>query len=125
LRILLVDDDISSVDALRELLQFAGHQVAWAENGQAALELLRDGSDWCAILLDIMMPEMDGYEFRRRQLDDPEIAGIPVIVVTADGRAKEKAKLLKTERCFQKPLPPEALLKEVRNLCPITGGVPN
>ena len=79
LRILVVDDDPASVEALCELLETAGHDVDYAENGRQALELLRDGERFCVILLDIMMPVMNGYEFREEQLKDPNLASIPVI----------------------------------------------
>jgi CheY-like chemotaxis protein len=118
LRVLLVDDDTASVEALRDLLELAGHRVVCAENGRAALERLRTGDAFCVILLDVMMPVMDGYEFRKEQLRDPKLASIPVIVVTADGRAREKARQLGTERYFQKPFSPPDLLRAIRDHCP-------
>jgi len=125
LRILLVDDDVSSADALRELLELAGHRVVCAINGREALELLREANGVCVILLDIMMPVMNGYEFRDEQLKDPSLASIPVIIVTADGRAREKAVQLQTERFFQKPLSPPDLLRAVGEYCPPAGGAPS
>jgi CheY-like chemotaxis protein len=118
LQILLVDDDRSSVEALRELLEFSGHHVVCAENGLQALEKLRESADYCVILLDVMMPVMNGYEFRERQLKDPKLAAIPLIVLTADGRAREKAQELGTRQYFQKPLSPPDLLRVVGELCP-------
>src|SRR5215831_14277797 len=106
MRVLLVDDDASSVEALSELLKLAGHDVVCADNGREALDRLHEKGRYCVILLDLMMPVMNGYEFREEQLKDPSIAKIPVIVVTADGRAREKAALLGTDRYFQKPLSP-------------------
>lgn len=118
MQILLVDDDTSSVEALRELLEFSGHRVVCAGNGLEALEKLRESDDYCVILLDLMMPVMNGYEFRERQLKDPRLASIPVIVLTADGRAREKAMELGTRRYFQKPLSPPDLLRVVGEICP-------
>ena len=66
-----------------------------------------------------MMPVMDGYQFRDEQLKDPKLAAIPVIVVTADGRARERASQLHTELLFQKPLSPPALLSAIRRFCPL------
>jgi CheY-like chemotaxis protein len=118
MRVLLVDDDDATVEALRLLLEGAGHRVSTAENGRVALERLREAEPCCVILLDIMMPVMNGYEFREQQLKDPNLASIPVIVVTADGRAREKARELGSEVFLQKPLSPPDLLKAVGRFCP-------
>jgi CheY-like chemotaxis protein len=118
-RILLVDDDIPSTDALKELLEGAGFGVVCAGNGREALAHLRGGDSFCVILLDVMMPVMNGYEFREAQLMDPKLASIPVIVVTADGRAREKAKQIGTDRYLQKPLSPVELLRAIGEYCPV------
>src|SRR5262245_31826910 len=114
MRVLLVDDDASSVEALSELLRLAGHEVVCADNGRAALDRLHEKDRYCVILLDLMMPVMNGYEFREEQLKDPSIAKIPVIIVTADGRAREKAAQLGSDRYFQKPLALRELLQTLR-----------
>jgi CheY-like chemotaxis protein len=127
MRVLLVDDDTSSTEALCELLKLAGHDVDCADNGRKALEKLHEDhreDRYCVILLDLMMPVMNGYEFREEQLKDPSIASIPIIVITADGRAREKAAQLGSDRYFQKPLVPRELLRVIREYCPIpTPGV--
>ena len=84
-RVLVVDDDPSICSALSEVLQEEGFEVASAANGRAALDLLRDGPAPSAILLDLMMPVMDGWDFRQVQLQDPGLRDIPVVVVTAAG----------------------------------------
>lgn len=117
MRILLVDDDAPSTDALREILENAGHAVATAENGRVALEALRSGDGFCVILLDIMMPVMNGYEFRKEQLEDPKLASIPVIVLTADGQARARAAELRAKHFFQKPLSPPDLLLAIGEYC--------
>src|SRR5215831_6510321 len=117
MRVLLVDDDASSVDALSELLKLAGHDVVCADNGRQALDRLHEKNGYCVILLDLMMPVMNGYEFREEQLKDPAIASIPVIVISADGRAREKAAQLGSGRFFQKPLSPPELLRAIREYC--------
>lgn len=118
MRILLVDDDIPSVEALKELLEGAGYSVACAGNGREALDLLREAGPYCVIVLDIMMPVMNGYEFREAQMKDPKLASIPVIVITADGRAREKARQIGTQRYLRKPLSPPELLRAIEELCP-------
>ena len=118
MRVLLVDDDVSTVEALRLLLERAGHRVTTAENGREALERLQEPERCCVILLDLMMPVMNGYEFRQEQLKDPSLAAIPVIIVTADVRAKERAQQLGSEMFLQKPLSPPVLLEAIGRFCP-------
>ena len=115
--ILVVDDDPASVEALSELLKHAGHDVVCAENGRQALERLRAGERVCVILLDVMMPVMNGYEFREEQMKDPTLASIPVFLLTADWRARKRAEELHTEGFFQKPVSPPELLAAVGEYC--------
>lgn len=119
MRILLVEDDQSSAEAMRDLLELSGHTVDWSRNGREALERLRSEAGYCVILLDVMMPVMNGYEFRDEQLKDPRLASIPVIVLTADGRAREKARRLRSNHFFQKPFSPPALLRVIEQHCPV------
>jgi CheY-like chemotaxis protein len=117
-RILLVEDDASSSEGMRDLLETAGHSVDCASNGREALERLRDERPYCLILLDVRMPVMNGYEFRDAQLKDPRFADIPVIMLTADGHAREKARRLRTDQFFQKPFSPPELLRAIDRHCP-------
>jgi len=77
--ILVVDDDGERRDRLRILLHLEGFAVATAVNGRDALDQLEAGLRPCAIVMDLMMPVMNGYEFRQQQLRHPELARIPVI----------------------------------------------
>jgi CheY-like chemotaxis protein len=81
--ILLVEDDEIVRRAIQMVLEWEGYEVECASNGQEALDTLRAGSRPSLILLDILMPILDGEEFRREQLRDPRLASIPVIVVSA------------------------------------------
>ena len=117
MRVLLIEDDASSSEAMRDLLEMAGHRVDCAGNGREALDRLREDAAYCIILLDVMMPVMNGYEFRDAQLKDPRIASIPVIVLTADGRAREKARRLRSNQFFQKPFSPPELLRAIELHC--------
>jgi CheY-like chemotaxis protein len=83
--VLVVDDDADIRIALCELLEHEGYRTATAANGQEALRLLTSGERPCIILLDLMMPVMDGWQFLEQQRKDPALATIPVVVVTAAG----------------------------------------
>ena len=124
MRVLVVDDDSPSVEALREMLEYEGYQVVWVQNGMEALERLRESAGYCVILLDIMMPVLDGYGFRKEQLKDPRLASIPIIVITAGGRAREQARELGSDVYFRKPLPPADLLRAIRRYCDENASTP-
>ena len=83
--ILIVDDDCDVRRALTELLEDEGYAVAGAANGRAALDMIRGGVRPALILLDLMMPGMNGWDFRNAQLRDPELSAVPVVIVTASG----------------------------------------
>jgi len=78
--ILLIDDNADVREALTQLLRTSGYKVIAARDGAKALQLLHEGLEPRAILLDLMMPKMDGFEFRRRQLADIKLKSIPTIV---------------------------------------------
>ena len=80
---LIVDDNLSMRDALSGFLRSEGLDVVTADNGQDALEKLGLGVRPFVILLDLMMPVMDGYAFRRQQLRTPDLKDIQVIVFSA------------------------------------------
>jgi CheY-like chemotaxis protein len=80
--ILVVDDDVASTESLTEILTDAGSTVATAKNGKDALTQLRAAALPRLIILDLFMPEMDGWEFRRAQLKDAKLRDIPVVVMT-------------------------------------------
>ncbi len=113
--ILVVDDDETVRETMCELLADEGHQVACCENGAEALALLRQSADKvCVVLLDLMMPVMNGWDFRREQLADPGIAAIPVVVITASPDVGDG---LGNVRMLRKPLAIEKVLNEVQGLC--------
>jgi CheY-like chemotaxis protein len=82
-RVLVVDDDASIRECLALALEIEGHAVAQAEDGLDALLALRCGPRPDVIVLDLEMPVMTGWEFREAQLRDPELAAIPVVVVSS------------------------------------------
>jgi CheY-like chemotaxis protein len=81
--IFVVDDDLDLRETLGELLAEEGYDIRLLENGRAALDLLHAGVRPRLILLDLMMPEMSGWEFREVQLRDEALRTIPVVVMTA------------------------------------------
>jgi CheY-like chemotaxis protein len=83
--IVIVDDDTDVREALGEVLAEEGYATRLFESGRAALTYLRDadGSGPSLILLDLMMPEMSGWQFREEQLKDERLREIPVVVITA------------------------------------------
>jgi len=109
--LLLIEDDPDVSETLAGLLSRFDYTVLTARDGQKALGLLRTGPPPRLIILDLMMPNMDGYRFRNAQVDEPSFAAIPTIVITADAKAsKEK---LGVAACFRKPFDVEALLNEI------------
>lgn len=114
-RVLVVEDDSDLRESICAVLKDAGYTSWAAENGEVALERARAERP-CVILLDLMMPIMNGWEFRSEQLKDPHISSIPVIIMTADDRAPEKAKTLHTDY-LRKPITLDALIELVGNYC--------
>jgi CheY-like chemotaxis protein len=102
--VLVVEDDHDIRDAITEFLTESGFTIRSAENGSMALEVLRSGFRPDLILLDLMMPVMDGFAFRAEQLADPEIAAIPVVVMSADGNISQKQSKILAVDYLKKPL---------------------
>jgi CheY-like chemotaxis protein len=110
--VLIVEDDTDMAEVLQQALESLGLRSNVALNGREALaEIAREPPR--AILLDVMMPVMDGWQFRAEQLRRPEACAIPVIVMTADGRAREKAIQLRAIGWLRKPVSIEALKLEL------------
>src|SRR5437870_2371426 len=102
--VLVVDDDEGIRFALSDTLEDVGYRVVVAKDGVEALAKLRGPEERpCVILLDLMMPAMDGWTFRHEQRRDPAIAEIPVVVLTADAHVEEKAKELEAQGHIAKP----------------------
>jgi CheY-like chemotaxis protein len=106
-RVLIVEDDAATRGALSECLCVEGYEVICATNGAEALTLLRTERLPDVILLDLMLPEIDGWDFRAAQKRDPNLARIPVIALSAVG------KLVDAEASLRKPIRVEELLEVV------------
>jgi CheY-like chemotaxis protein len=112
-QVLVVDDDFDIRDTLQELLELEGLRVASAANGREALRQLRNGVRPGLILLDLMMPEMSGWEFRGEQLRDPALADIPVVILSATPDVARTANELRAAGFVRKPFDLDQLLEMV------------
>jgi len=116
IKLLLAEDDMRTVYSLSALLRSRGADVITAETGKEALEALARHADIRAVLMDVMMPEMDGYEAMRRLRQEPRLAALPVIALTAKAMKGER------ERCIEagasdylpKPIDGDQLLVTLR-----------
>jgi CheY-like chemotaxis protein len=114
--VMIVEDDRDTREMLARFLELEGFDVREAANGQAALEALREDSRTCVILLDLMMPVMNGWQFRKAQSNDPELSKIPVVVVTAAG-AREQIPAIDADAWLAKPVDFDRLLATIDPLC--------
>lgn len=112
--VLVVDDDSDCRESLQILLESHGIRVRTAVNGHQALERIRSGPIPCLILLDNLMPVMTGEEFLAARKLDPEIASVPVLMVSAWDYFRGKDRELNVQGFAKKPYDPEALVGMVR-----------
>ncbi|MCK9402525.1 MAG: response regulator [Chitinophagaceae bacterium] len=115
-KILLVDDDMRNVFALSKILKERGMEIVKAENGKNALEMLDTHSDIDLVLMDIMMPEMDGYEAMKRIRSQRKFKNLPVIALTAKAMNDDKQKCIDAgaNDYIAKPVDVERLLSLMR-----------
>jgi len=113
--VLIVEDDPSTQDLMAQMLHLEGFAPVTAADGREALQYLQSGGPASVILLDLMMPGMDGWAFRRRQLTDPRIAGIPIVIVTAGDLVGVEQ--LEADALLRKPIFVEELIRVVRVVC--------
>src|SRR4029450_8356541 len=103
-RVLVVDDNRAVREALVSTLEGRGCGARGVGNGREALQTLRDGFDACLILLDLTMPIMDGSKFRAAQKQDPNLADIPIVVLSTKPDPAKTAAKLGAVAGFAKPL---------------------
>jgi CheY-like chemotaxis protein len=115
-RILIVEDDTSIRELLVELLESEGYEVDAAVNGLEGLKQL-ESKQPDLILIDLMMPVMDGYTFRTEQLKNQKWAIIPTVVMSAEANAKEKMKSYQITAFLSKPVELDTILKTVESYC--------
>ena len=118
-RILIVDDE-ENIRAMAQLmLEKRGYAVRTAENGAIALALIkRDRPD--LILLDVLMPEMDGYTFYKEIKKNPSTQNIPVLIITARGMMEDSFKVMGVDGFLTKPVLPQELLSEIEHILEIS-----
>lgn len=119
--VLVVEDDPGLAEALAEALAGEGYRVHVAPDGAAALEWLEGGRRPDLVLVDVMMPVMDGPAFRQRQLAEPALAAIPTLAMTA--AVDHRLVQMRVDGWLRKPIPLETLLAAARRWCP-AGGAP-
>jgi CheY-like chemotaxis protein len=115
--VLVIDDAEDVRIALTELLQYEGFAAVTARDGREALDLLLGGLRPCAILLDLMMPGMNGWDFRAEQMRVPEFARIPVAVLSASYNAQATLAQFGAVEFFSKPAPTSAIIAFVKRHC--------
>jgi two-component system, chemotaxis family, chemotaxis protein CheY len=106
----VIEDDPDLIEALCELLNIYGYTASRAADGIAALETLEHGDLPDLILLDLMLPRLDGWGFREAQLNDQRLKDIPVIVLSAVG---EIVKPIEADHLLRKPVSPETLFASI------------
>ena len=116
--VLVVEDDETIRDTLIEFLIDQGFSAEGASDGRIAFDkLTTSGVRPCLIVLDLMMPIMDGRSFRERQLQDPDLSQIPVVVITAYRDVESIVAELRPDGYLKKPLKLHDLLGFVRRFC--------
>jgi CheY-like chemotaxis protein len=116
--ILVVEDDPDIRDLEVTVLEDLGYSVAAAMNGAEALDYLRESARPCLIMLDLMMPVMDGFEFVRERLKDADIAQIPIVIVSALSREDARISDAGVVAHITKPHDIDLLAGTIERLCP-------
>ncbi|HEX6746100.1 MAG TPA: HAMP domain-containing protein [Longimicrobium sp.] len=115
-KVLIVDDDVRNIFSLTSVLEGQGMEVVFAENGKDAVDVLRANPDIDIVLMDVMMPEMDGYETTRAIREMPEFAELPIISLTAKAMKGDREKSISSGASdyITKPVDTDQLLSLMR-----------
>ncbi len=112
--VLIVEDDEELRDTMREILEDEGYAVLVASEGQEALDAMEHAERVCLVLLDLVMPGMNGWDFFAALRSQVRFAGVPVIVHSSSPRSAPAG----VTRVIQKPLQVEGLIAVAREFCP-------
>lgn len=116
-RVLVVDDDDFVREVIVSILQLAGFDVVEAGGGAEGLKILRADRTVCLVLLDLMMPDMDGWRFRHEQREDPRLAEIPTVIITGGALSADLDEQLKAADYLAKPVEREVLVSVAARYC--------
>ena len=117
-KVLLIDDDFAILDGLSDFLENEGFAVVSASNGIDALNRLRSGLRVDVIVLDVIMPVMDGWDFRAEQLADPSLRHTPLVVISASGFSRKTLQHQFTPyEVLSKPLDLSEFLRTLKDAC--------
>jgi DNA-binding NtrC family response regulator len=115
--VLIIEDDLDIAENLRALFTLEGYDAAISKDGREALARLNaNGFRPDVILLDLMMPVMDGFQFYQAQQSNAELSKIPVIVMTAGGNVEAKVSELGAQAFFRKPIDVDRLFETIERL---------
>jgi signal transduction histidine kinase/DNA-binding response OmpR family regulator/HAMP domain-containing protein len=125
-RILLAEDNEINQQIAIELLENAGAAVAVANNGREAVEMLSTGASFDLVLMDLQMPEMDGYQATTKIRSDSRFANLPIVAMTAHATVEERQRCLAAGMSdhIAKPIDPVALLETVGRYCRVADAAP-
>jgi CheY-like chemotaxis protein len=117
-KILIVDDDPRNIFALKLTLKARGYQIESSTMAQEAIDILKKDNQFTAVLMDMMMPEMDGYEAIRIIKNTPSISMVPVIAVTAQAMPEDRQKCLDAgaQDYISKPIDVDQLINAIEKL---------
>ena len=116
--VLVVDDDADLREAIGSALEDYGCEVVLAENGAVGLELMRNRLP-DVVILDLMMPVVDGAQFRKLQLSDPSLAHVPVVLLSGHGQVAKQLTGLEIDAYYEKPISLMELLNVLRRYIPL------
>ena len=116
MKVLIVDDDIRNVFALTSLLEQQEMEVLYAENGVEGVQLLQEIPEIDIVLMDVMMPQMNGYEVMQQIRQDPQFSSLPIIALTAKAMKGDREKCIEAGASdyISKPIDNEQLLSLLR-----------
>ncbi len=118
-RILIVDDDPNNIFALRLTLKSRGYQLESCLMAEEAIRILKKDNNFCVVLMDMMMPEIDGYDAIKIIRQTPDISNVPIIAVTAQAMQEDREKCLQAgaQDYIKKPIDVDLLLTAIEKHC--------